>query len=309
MALTSIVIPTHNRASLLPRAIESAKAAGSDIEIVVVDDASRDETPSLCRGMAGIHYVRLDRNVGLAQARNEGIARSRGEFVAFLDDDDLRLPGSLDEQAALLVDDPALGFVYGQVLLGDANCAPSGEVMPGHCSTGDIFWRLLDGNFFYVPSVVVRKRCLEAVGLFDRSLRATEDWDAWLRLASVYPVGAVPKPVGIYRDPTTASPTASGQMSSNRPKMVRASHQTFRKAMRLPRAQAADTQTRKRVQSDHERGMWESLVKEGRRALSQGRLRYAALNFATAVRLVPLRAVRPRVITNFLFDLARAGHS
>jgi len=102
----SVVIPTYNRARLLPRAIESAQQAGADLEVIVVDDCSTDDTREICAGIADIRYVRLKTNGGLANARNVGIAESSCEFVAFLDDDDLRLPGSLDKQfQALIADD------------------------------------------------------------------------------------------------------------------------------------------------------------------------------------------------------------
>src|SRR5215510_11955204 len=98
MATASIIIPTHNRSQQLTRAVESARMSGSDVEVIVVDDASQDETASVCRGLEGIKYVRLDRNQGVAGARNVGILLSSADFIAFLDDDDLRLSGSLDTQ-------------------------------------------------------------------------------------------------------------------------------------------------------------------------------------------------------------------
>ena len=95
MSRVTVIIPTHNRPHLLPRAVESARAAGSDVEIIVVDDASTDQTATVCRNLEGIRHIRLERNQGVAGARNVGIFESSGKYVAFLDDDDLRLPGSL----------------------------------------------------------------------------------------------------------------------------------------------------------------------------------------------------------------------
>src|SRR5262249_23128053 len=98
----SLIITTRSRPNLLPRAVESAKKAGTDVEIIVVDDASTDETSEVCKRLSGIKYVRIDRNQGLGGARNIGILASSCEYISFLDDDDVRLPGSLDAQLALL---------------------------------------------------------------------------------------------------------------------------------------------------------------------------------------------------------------
>ena len=102
MASISLIIPTHSRPHLLPRAVESALAAGTDVEVVVVDDASTDDTADVCRSMKGINYIRLAHRQGVAGARNAGVLTSSAEYIAFLDDDDLRLPGSLDRQLAIL---------------------------------------------------------------------------------------------------------------------------------------------------------------------------------------------------------------
>ena len=140
MRKISVVIPTYNRARLLPRAIESAQSAGSDLEVIVVDDCSIDDTPEVCAKLPGVRYVRLPTNRGLANARNVGIAESSCEFVAFLDDDDLRLPGSLDKQLHSLTTDDRIAFCYGQALIGDARRQlPTGEIYPLRCPQGDIF--------------------------------------------------------------------------------------------------------------------------------------------------------------------------
>src|SRR5882724_11167373 len=102
MPQASVIIATHNRPHLLPRAIESAFSAGTDVEVVVVDDASTDRTAEVCRSLPSIRYVRADRNQRVAGARNLGIMASTGEYLTFLDDDDLRLPGSLDRQIRAL---------------------------------------------------------------------------------------------------------------------------------------------------------------------------------------------------------------
>src|SRR5688500_8141574 len=94
--LVSVVIPTRDRMHLLAQAITSAKAAGTDVEIIVVDDHSKDDTARLCHEDELVRYVPLEEARGAAAARNAGIQAARGRYIAFLDDDDLRLPGSLD---------------------------------------------------------------------------------------------------------------------------------------------------------------------------------------------------------------------
>jgi len=297
MARISVIIPTHNRARLLPRAIESAKAAGQDVEIIVVDDASADETPSVCADIPDIIYLRMQNNVGLARARNAGIRRSTGEYIAFLDDDDLRLPGSLDLQAAMLDQNRDLGFVYGPVHFGDTrDCVPTGRIKPEVCPGGDIFWRLVIDNFIYVASVMVRRTHMETIGLFAEDVPGTEDWDAWLRLAAISPVDALPEPVAIYREPAYQSE----QMSSHRPSMCMSGVRTQMRALRSPRALARDQTTRKRLELNYRDSVWDNLVREGYRSLSDRQFYYASLNFLTAIRLHPRRAANVGVITNFV---------
>ena len=82
MAKVSLIIPTFNRPHLLPRAVESAQRAGRDVEVIVVDDASSDGTASVCASLHDIKYLRVDRNQGVAGARNVGLLESSGDFIA-----------------------------------------------------------------------------------------------------------------------------------------------------------------------------------------------------------------------------------
>src|SRR3954463_7247834 len=144
MPSVSVIIPTYSRPELLPRAIDSARAAGTDVEIIVVDDASTDTTAKVCRALAGINYIRLERNQGVAGARNVGLLASTAKYIAFLDDDDLRLPGSLDQQVAALEANPEAGFVCGAMIMADQNYNPTGEVIRSRHPSGDAFWELLE---------------------------------------------------------------------------------------------------------------------------------------------------------------------
>src|SRR5262245_53087323 len=117
MPRISVIIPTHNRPQLLPRAVESAFAAGTDVEVVVVDDASTDETAAVCKTLDGIKYVRVESNQGVAGARNVGLLSSTADYIALLDDDDVRAAGSLDLQLARLDNEPDAALIYGQALV------------------------------------------------------------------------------------------------------------------------------------------------------------------------------------------------
>ncbi len=231
----SVIIPTHNRAALLPVAVESARRAGGEPEIVVVDDASTDATPQVCRSLAGIRLVRLEKNVGLAAARNAGIRASTGEFIALLDDDDQRLPDSLPPQLEALRAEPAAAFCYAQVQIGESTSGqPTGEVVPQKLPRGDLFWPLLRANFIPGLSVLLRREALFEAGLFNSKLREIEDWDLWLRMAARWPVTAIERPVAIYR----MFERNSAQLSSNRARMALAAAAVQRRAMQLPRARA-----------------------------------------------------------------------
>ena len=157
MPTVSVIITTHIRPSMLPRAVASALGAGLDPEVVVVDDASTDETARVCRGLDGIRYVRLEENQGVAGARNVGILNSRGEYLCFLDDD-VRLDGSLGWQAAALDSAPDAGMVYAQALVDEGS--GGGSVYPRRRPEGDIFWELLGQNFIPCGSVLFRRSCL-----------------------------------------------------------------------------------------------------------------------------------------------------
>jgi len=284
---------------MLGRAVESARAAGEGVEIIVVDDASTDETPEVCRALEGVRYIRLERNSRQAAARNAGIAATESEFVAFLDDDDLRLPGSLAAQLAALEADPGAGFVYGPVLLGDPEtCEPTGEVSLEECPSGDIFWRLVEGNFIHLPSVVARRSCLEAVGPFEPSVTGVEDWDMWMRLAERYTVAAVSEPVAIYRK----FARTSGQTSSNRVKMCRVSAQAQARALSLPRALAAPLSRREEVRQRGLDMMCMSLLTQAREDLADKLPRSAFRHLAAALGLNPRRALTLRAFKWFFFS-------
>jgi len=269
MPSISLIIPTHSRPYLLPRAVESALAAGTDVEVVVVDDASTDDTAAVCRAMTGINYVRLDHNQGVAGARNVGVLTSSADYIAFLDDDDLRLPGSLDLQLALLRNTPGAALIYGQALIGGATDRFAGDRYPQPCPEGDVFWQLVTQNFIPSGSVLFRRSCLFSTGLLDRSIAGVDDWDLWVRIAALYPVAALDQPVVIWRRPAPDS----DQGSARAVEMVALSTRQFRRHwMKMSRAAQAPPVVRRRAARRFSQNMASHLVSEALRSLSCGQV-------------------------------------
>ena len=292
MPTVSIIIPTRNRPQLLRRAVESARAAGRDIEIIVVDDASADETASVCRELPGIKCIRLERNQGTAGARNVGILASSADFVAFLDDDDLRLPGSLDLQTAKLAATPDAGFVCGSMLLADQNYNLTGEVSAPPPVNGDVFWQLLELDFPVMPlSVVIRKQCFLSVGLLNRRISGIDDWDILVRIAELFPVMTMAEPVGIYRQPAPCSGQGSSVQSGQLARAARHQLQLFA----LPRVKTLSRSQRQAIRRRTINRVVDTLLWNAWRSLPQKEFGFAAANMMTALRLNPLRVLRPAV--------------
>ena len=281
----SIIIATHDRPQLLPRAVESARAAGTDVEIVVVDDASTDETAQVCQSLSGIKYVRVERNQRVAGARNIGLVASRGEYISFLDDDDTRLSDSLDVQIKALEREPQAGLIYARAIWGDQLGVAEDRSYPLDCPQGDIFWQLLTRNFIPCGSAVFRRSCLSRVGLLDDRIPGLDDWDLWVRIAEIYPMMAVEIPVIIWRRSTPAS----GQGTSQAARVVAMSAQRFRNQwMNLPRAATATRQAKRKAWRGFSENMAEHLIWESARALRCGHLRQALKDLSILTRLYPL---------------------
>jgi glycosyltransferase involved in cell wall biosynthesis len=289
MPAASIIIPTHSRPQLLPRAVESARAAGTDVEVIVVDDASTDGTAAACRELGGIRYIRLERNQGVAGARNVGILESTGKYVAFLDDDDLRLPGSLDTQAALLDANPEAGFICGAMIMADQEYQPTGEVFLPR-NSGNVFWDLLELDFPVMPlSTLIRRECFLRVGLLNQKLKGIDDWDVFTRIAEIYPVLVTDQPMGIYRQPTPSSDQGSSSQASQLLKASR--HQLM--LLELPSARAADPGARRAIRRRTLNRCADTLLWTATRQLSRGEYGAFFTNVLGSLRLNPFRIARP----------------
>lgn len=197
----SIVVATYNYARFLGGALESALAQTfRDLEVVVVDDGSTDDTAGAVRPFLAdgrVRYVRTDHR-GQPQAKNTGVRLARAPLVAFLDADDRWLPAKLERQLALFDADPGLGVVYARRLLIDEEGWPLEYEQPV-LHRGDVIEPLFERNFLCFSSVLARREVLEQEGLFDDSLPLAIDFDLWLRVARHYRFDYVDEPLIEYR--------------------------------------------------------------------------------------------------------------
>jgi GT2 family glycosyltransferase len=195
--MVSVVIPTYNRAHLIGRALGSVAAQTRPAEeIIVVDDGSTDGTAEAVAKMAaGVRVLRQE-HAGVSAARNRGIAAARGEWIAFLDSDDVWLPRKLERQVDFVGAHPGA-----EACQTDEIWMRNGvRVNPGrrhHKPSGDIFLASLDLCLVSPSAAMLRRETLARVGGFDAGLAACEDYDLWLRLSVDTPVHLVAEPLVI----------------------------------------------------------------------------------------------------------------
>ena len=201
MVDVSVIVPTHNRRQILPQAVHSIlRQHGVSIELVVVNDGSTDETGSWLDRLAAtdprVTIVHHAQPRFISAARNAGIARAAGRWVAFCDDDDLWAPDKLATQLAALRASSARWGCTGVAVVNE----DLQVVGHHHVKGGDVLAGLLESNGIPTGSSVIAERDLIAdVGGFDPALRGSEDWDLWIRLAQHSPLAAVDRPLIAYR--------------------------------------------------------------------------------------------------------------
>jgi glycosyltransferase involved in cell wall biosynthesis len=229
MATVDVIIPAFNAARYLPFAIESVAAQTfDDWHIVLVDDGSTDNTaevvaPFLDRFGTKITYIKQI-NRGVSSARNSAIRAATSEFIALLDADDVWLPCRLEESLKVLAERPEAGLAYG-LLTGIDSEGRIGSTWAGNPKHSEgyiaphIYMRKVE---LPSPTITFRRKCVDEVGLFDKTMSVTEDRDLWLRIALRFEVAFVPKVLAYYR----ASP---GSLTTNSQRMLEAQLQFIRK--------------------------------------------------------------------------------
>ena len=190
--LVSIIIPTYNRSVTVRRAVDSVLAQTFlDLEVVVVDDGSTDDTrAALSAYPESVRYA-SQRNQGPAAARNHGMRLARGEFIGFLDSDDVYYPDNVKAHLARFHSNPDAGLVYAGIEVVDHEGKRVKEVRPATQDRGFVLERLVRYNFITASTVLLRRSVMEFAGEMNTKLWFAEDWYYWLRIASRFPVDFV----------------------------------------------------------------------------------------------------------------------
>lgn len=202
MSKVSVIIPTYNRAEFLRSAIASVlDQTFQDFEIIVVDDASKDNASEVVSSFNDqrIKYIRHGVNKGGSAARNTGIVNSNYEYIAFLDDDDEWLPEKLKMQVDLLQNcSPNIGGIYtGHSVLDKHSKSILNIWTPK--KRGDIYDDMFKANWLgTTSSLLLRRECFERVGLFDESLPSFQDYDMWIRISNEFHFEYIKEPLLKY---------------------------------------------------------------------------------------------------------------
>jgi hypothetical protein len=195
----AVVIPCYNVERYLERALESVLAQTyRDLCFYAIDDGSADSTAQILRKYSDRGVCTYQAHSGPAAARNRGIRMSRNPFVAFLDADDEWLPNKLELQIARLKEDPAIGLICSDCVSSEGGRVGRSYVRTANLPQGGrLFEQLVRDCFVTTPTVVVRRECLEDVGLFDESLLVSEDFNLWLRIAAKWKIAVIPEVLAV----------------------------------------------------------------------------------------------------------------
>jgi len=186
----SVIIPTYQSVQFVRDALESVLAQTyQDYEIIVVDGGSTDGTLKVLEEYSACAKVITQKGHGISNARNAGVLASKGEYIAFLDSDDVWLSDKLECQVRFFESKPkTVGLICSDVSLfgDDYSSLNASAFCMRRPYRGRVLEHLLIENFVSASTVMIRKSCFETVGYFDESLSISEDWDMWIRTASFF---------------------------------------------------------------------------------------------------------------------------
>ncbi len=293
-ARVSVVVPTKDRAALLQQALASIRAVeGPDlaIELIVADNGSSDGSRDVAAGFGAAWVQTLV--PGASAARNAGIEAATGEFIAFLDDDDVWLPGHIRPHVQLMRDDPSLGAVIGQVCNASNDLSSCSEPWPASAAAPQQMFKRMLGFYPQIGATVVRSAVARQVGPFDPALASDEDWDWHLRLALATRVGFVAQPCVLFRQ------RVHGQGDIEWARMGFARTVLLRNVRRAPKS-ATLVWLGLRAIVQHQGAYAQSFLNQARLEQSSGDSRSAARNLARAMAASP-----PHVVKNLCANTLR----
>jgi len=204
--LVSVIIPTYNRPTYLKQALDSVvNQTYTNMEIIVVDDGSEvNYAQEICNKFKNTRYI-YKKNGGLSSARNYGILNAKGEYIAFLDDDDFWREDKLQKQVEALKMNPSIDLVHSSALVVDEKGTSTGTIIGAspnkiHKRSGYVFWNALGVWVVKSPTPLIRKKVFKSDLMFDETIKVGEDIDFYQRMFYRHKVLYINEPLAFYRE-------------------------------------------------------------------------------------------------------------
>ncbi|MBA3924297.1 MAG: glycosyltransferase family 2 protein [Nostocaceae cyanobacterium] len=201
MPKVSVIIPAYNAMTYLSATLESViRQTFSDFEVLIINDGSTDQIEQWVAELSEerVHLI-SQANQGVSAARNTGIAHAQGEYIAFIDADDLWEPTKLEKQVQSLEKNPTVGLVYTWTAFIDESAKPTGVFIISHAE-GNVWEQIVVRDMISTgSSPMVRRDCFAKVGVFDPQISGGEDRELWSRIAACYPFAVIKEFLTLYR--------------------------------------------------------------------------------------------------------------
>jgi len=273
MVKVSVIIPAYNAEKYIGEAINSVLSQMyTDFEVIVIDDGSTDETQARVKEFGELVSYYYKQNNGPASARNFGVKKAKGEFIAFLDADDLWEPEKLEKQLNFLNRHPEIVLVC-SAIYSFGTRSKTYYLLSTKTHQGNLFRSLFLKSFIHTSSVIIKKKAIiEDVGGFKEEYRWGEDYDLWLRIAKRFPIAYLGEPLVRIRSHEQNISKAKISLRQNAIKIIKEYYD--------PRYIS---------KSDYHKRLSELTIYLGRNYLKKGAKQEARAHFKDAVKLDPFR--------------------